>query len=876
MTMPATVRLPHTPPEEARIPLLARLREAVLHPAPVVAAGGLAAVAIAAAVVAAHHGGTATNSPRPARRRARRGLAALAPGTPVVCPVAPVPSSVQPAGFTHSASAGRGAGASSSSPPPRTATPRGRACRSTLGSRPAGGTGSNAGTGPSAGTTDVVPCVTLETASAQSQAAGARRRPYAAPIPVPPGCGCRRPGGRRPRGSGTERGAPGGRPGYAAGAGARSDSEPVPPTPIAVATAGPQSFSALGKSASGRLLEPGRRRRRTSASSSRRNIAPGTVLRLVAVIPPHYPGNPTNAPIEVDLPHHRPLTVPALAEHPFAPYNFRAMPGRRAAALLCALLLAACAGPGGPAATPPPPTGAVVVTAGGVSLGDGSTEVPPTLDLRVSAARPLGADEGTASLDDRPLHLRDQAGVLLASVATMPLGSAHHLDLDVVGRGRHRIGFHVVSPAGAMAALHVDPRDGTVLDVALELAPAVPATVEAAIPAGVRSWVDDRHLRAFWRAPPGGELHLPVIPTALGSHTAAALDLDLGAVAPGTVRMRVVPAAPPPPPPRVLLAFSVSTAASRASVAAHLGQISVLSPTGLVAHHDGTLTGASDPPATAAAVAGGVPVWPLVQNAEFDSAAVVGAAGGPEPRPGSSSGRSAPPPPRGTTAGSTSTSRACPRPTATTSAPSSPGSPTGSTPTAGGSRSRSSPTSPATSTSTRARTTSPRSDQHADLLTLMAYEEHGPSTVPGPVAGLDWDRQLLQRQPRPASATAAPCSGCRSTRGPGRSPARPPTATRRPSAPPSPGRGRGSTTTSRGSTPLVRGGDRRTRSPTSTTPTAWPASSRSPARPGMAGHRGLAARLRGPGDLVAAPRQGRRGPSYRPACPRRGRGGPSS
>jgi spore germination protein YaaH len=34
--------------------------------------------------------------------------------------------------------------------------------------------------------------------------------------------------------------------------------------------------------------------------------------------------------------------------------------------------------------------------------------------------------------------------------------------------------------------------------------------------------------------------------------------------------------------------------------------------------------------------------------------------------------------------------------------------------------------------------------QHADLLTLMAYEEHGPSTVPGPVAGLDWDRQLLR------------------------------------------------------------------------------------------------------------------------------------
>lgn len=418
------------------------------------------------------------------------------------------------------------------------------------------------------------------------------------------------------------------------------------------------------------------------------------------------------------------------------------MPGRRAAALVCALLLGACSGPGAPAATPPPPTGAVVVTAGGLSLGDGSTEVPPTLDLRVSAARPLGADEGTASLDDRPLHLRDQAGALLASVARMPLSSPHHLDLDVVGRGRHRIGFHVVSPAGAMAALHLDPRDGTVLDVALELAPANPATVEAAVPAGIHTWVDDHHLRAFWRTPPGGDLHLPVIPTVLGSHTAATLDLDLGAVAPGTVRMRVAPAAPPPPPRRLLLAFSVSTAASRASVAAHLDQISVLSPTGLVAHHDGTLTGVPDPPGTAAAVAGGVPVWPLVQNAEFDSAAVsalledenatgqlVGAlraAASEANYPGLDLDfESVPPTDRdhlsAFIARLADGLHSDGRKLAVAVVPHKPN--------------HLNFYSGAYDLSSIA--------GHADLLTLMAYEEHGPSTVPGPVAGLDWDEQLL-------------------------------------------------------------------------------------------------------------------------------------
>ncbi|HEY2704013.1 MAG TPA: glycosyl hydrolase family 18 protein [Candidatus Dormibacteraeota bacterium] len=418
------------------------------------------------------------------------------------------------------------------------------------------------------------------------------------------------------------------------------------------------------------------------------------------------------------------------------------MPGRRAAALLCALLVTACGGAATPPATPPPATGAVVVSAGGHSLGDGSVAVPPTLDLRVSAARPLAADEGRAMLDDRPLHLHSEAGALVAAVAAMPLGSAHHLDLDVVGRGRHRLGFHVVAPAGAMAALHSDPRDGTVLDLAIELAPADRAAVEAAIPGGIRAWQDDRHLRVFWTAPPGGRLHLPVMPTDLGSHLAAPLDLDLTAVPPGTVRTRVVPAPPAPPPPRLLLAFSVATAASRASAAAHLGQISVLSPTGLVAHQDGTLTGAADPPAVAAATAARVPVWPLIQNAEFDSAAVAalleddaasGRLVGALRAAASEAGytgldldfESVPPADRDHLSAFVSRLaaglHADGRRLAIAVVPHKPGhlnfySGAYDLPALAG---------------------------HADLLTLMAYEEHGPSTVPGPVAGLDWDRQLL-------------------------------------------------------------------------------------------------------------------------------------
>jgi len=418
------------------------------------------------------------------------------------------------------------------------------------------------------------------------------------------------------------------------------------------------------------------------------------------------------------------------------------MPGRRAAASIGALLLLGC-GSATPAEAPARATGPVVVSAGGRSLGDGSTSVPPTLDLRISAARPLAADEGKAMLDSRPLDLRSQAGALVASVAPMALGSAHHLDLDVVGRGNHRLGFHVVAPAGAMAALHADPRDGTVLDLALELAPADPAEVERAVAGGTRSWVDDHHLRVSWPAPPGGRLHLPVFRTELGSHLAAAVDLDLGAVAPGAVRMRVVPAPAAPPPARTLLAFSVATAASRASVAANIGRISLLSPTGLVAHQDGTVTGAADPPAVAAAEAAGVPVWPLVQNAEFDSAAVASLLEDPAAagrmvdalRAAAADGgfpgidldfESVPPADRDHLSGFISAL-------------------------AGGLHSdgRKLAVAVVPHKPNHLNFYSGAYDlssilHHADLVTLMAYEEHGPSTVPGPVAGLDWDRLLLQ------------------------------------------------------------------------------------------------------------------------------------
>jgi spore germination protein YaaH len=193
----------------------------------------------------------------------------------------------------------------------------------------------------------------------------------------------------------------------------------------------------------------------------------------------------------------------------------------------------------------------------------------------------------------------------------------------------------------------------------------------------------------------------------------------------------------------MLLAFSVATQASRASVAANIQRISLLSPTGLIAHHDGTLTGAADPPAVATAEAAGVPVWPLVQNAEFDSAAVASlledsvaagrmvdalrAAAADGGYPGIHLDfESVPPADRDHLSGFISAL-------------------------AGGLHSdgRKLGVAVVPHKPNHLNFYSGAYDlasilQHADLVTLMAYEEHGPSTTPGPVAGLDWDRLLLQ------------------------------------------------------------------------------------------------------------------------------------
>jgi spore germination protein YaaH len=294
------------------------------------------------------------------------------------------------------------------------------------------------------------------------------------------------------------------------------------------------------------------------------------------------------------------------------------------AAAVLALLPACTPGSGGPA-TSGTAAGLVVVTAGGTALVDGQADVPPTFDLRVATSNGVDLSQVHATLDNAALSLTAAGGgALTATTAPMPLGSAHTLLLDVPGRSTQRLAFHVAPPAGAMAGVHTDSADGTVLDLAFQFAPADQRAVNQALPAGATvAWPDTAHLRAAWPTAPGGTLSLPgTLATARGSHLAATLSVPLTPVADGALRRVTVPASPATLGKSVVVAFTVATAASRASLDAHADRISVASPTGLHIAADGSLTGDPDAPAVATAATHRLPIWPLIQNDASDSAGI--------------------------------------------------------------------------------------------------------------------------------------------------------------------------------------------------------------------------------------------------------------
>jgi spore germination protein YaaH len=237
----------------------------------------------------------------------------------------------------------------------------------------------------------------------------------------------------------------------------------------------------------------------------------------------------------------------------------------------------------------------------------------------VHAGAALRTQDVRATLDGLVLTLSLTGGDLTSSVKPLALGSAHRLAVAVAGRQTLGIEFSVIAPTAAMLAAHLDTAASTVVDAVFAGAPAQ-AAVAAAMPGAQLVWSDATHLRATWPGAPPAAVDLPSsIPTDRGSHLAAPVHLDLGQIKHGTLRRVTVPAASPAGAVAVT-AFVVDTSVSNTSLAAHVNRLQAISPTGWQAQADGSVLGTPDPVAVERAQAAGTQVWPSLANDATDPA----------------------------------------------------------------------------------------------------------------------------------------------------------------------------------------------------------------------------------------------------------------
>ncbi|MBV9100481.1 MAG: hypothetical protein JOZ46_07175 [Candidatus Dormibacteraeota bacterium] len=285
---------------------------------------------------------------------------------------------------------------------------------------------------------------------------------------------------------------------------------------------------------------------------------------------------------------------------------------RRLASVAVALMVTSCSVPllGNDA----PNYGFITLSDSGSQLVSGATDVPPTLNLRMHAAVPFRVQDVTALLDSRTLTVLPSGGDLTASTPPMPLGSAHHLDVTIANRAQGiSLDFSVISPTAAMLAAHIDPNDGLVVDGVFDDAPDQAAVAKAF--GGSPTWSDPQHVRVTWAgaSPPSSVALSAAVHTARGSHLAAPISLDLTHITAGTVRRATEPAAPAVNGTSVF-AFVVDTAASNTSLAHHQSVLTWVSATGWQAQSDGSILGTPDPAAVRRAAAARLPVWPSLST----------------------------------------------------------------------------------------------------------------------------------------------------------------------------------------------------------------------------------------------------------------------
>ncbi|MDP9324949.1 MAG: glycosyl hydrolase family 18 protein [Candidatus Dormibacteraeota bacterium] len=300
--------------------------------------------------------------------------------------------------------------------------------------------------------------------------------------------------------------------------------------------------------------------------------------------------------------------------------------------LLAAALLLLVAGAAAYVATQSGRMGAdqrVVVSLGDSRLESGVHGIPPqpTFSVRLGPGR--RAADYQASLDGNPVALQDRgAGAASLALQAQAQASVHHLEIWRPGGGaRHddavALDFHIVDPL-ELAVGWLSGSEATRAEVTWSRPPADISPLVAALKvAGAEVTSDSSSAIATWSAPrPGQRLqfYLPAgFAAADGGYLAQPWNPGVTVWAAGaSIQLSNPPVADATG--LRLQAYYIGGASSRQDFARHARQVSVLTPAFYSVDGGGALHGNLDLGTLSIAQQNGVEVQPLVTNQDFDAA----------------------------------------------------------------------------------------------------------------------------------------------------------------------------------------------------------------------------------------------------------------
>lgn len=272
--------------------------------------------------------------------------------------------------------------------------------------------------------------------------------------------------------------------------------------------------------------------------------------------------------------------------------------------------------------------GPTTVLLDGIPLDSGSQQVPPRPVLTLALASGSQGSDYRASIDGTSVVVESRGGAATVRLPAMPQASWHRLTVWRAGLLGSRlnssdVSFRTAEPLRLAAAWLVASRS-TRVDVGWSRPLQDPAPLEAALrTAGATTQRTETSIVGSWPAVATGIKLAFTVPAGFSSSTGSYLGapftaaLTLPAVRPySEVQLSDQPIVKTTG--LKLQAYYVSTPTGRADLAAHANRIDVLTPDFYALGGDGQLYSQVDDAALRIATAAGIEVQPLVTNLDFD------------------------------------------------------------------------------------------------------------------------------------------------------------------------------------------------------------------------------------------------------------------